>query len=176
MHPEASARYQAVLSGPSDIGDHLPTFVKLAEYAEHVIELGTRAGVSTIAWLYGLDGHGRLTSVDLDARPDIGDWDHWTFIQGDDLDPDVLAQLDMADVVFIDTNHLYEHTLAELRVYRRLVRPGGRIVCHDTELAYPQDSEVAYPVRQAIEQFTAESGFAWSNDPRCYGLGTIEVP
>lgn len=62
--------YARLCQTPSDIYLHLGTFVGLVEHldATHVIELGTRSGVSTIAWLYALEGRGRLTSVDFDPR------------------------------------------------------------------------------------------------------------
>jgi cephalosporin hydroxylase len=171
--------YERLCSEPSDIYEHLPTFVQLVAdlKATHVIELGTRTGVSTIAWLYALEGHGRLTSVDIDERPAIGDHDHWTFIQGDDLDPNVVSQLAPAEIVFIDTSHLYKQTVAELNLYRWLVKAGGVIVCHDTMLQRPEGAPLvpAFPVRTAIERFCDENGFEWTNDPRCWGLGILNV-
>lgn len=165
---------------PSDIFEHLPRFVDLVveRDAQHVIELGTRTGVSTIAWLYGLEQTGgRLTSVDIDAKPPIGNWDHWTFIQGNDCSREVLGQLDDADIVFLDTSHLYEPTLVELRVYQHLVKRPGLIVCHDTMLERPEGAPARprFPVRTAIEEFCADEGFKWSNNPACWGLGEIEV-
>jgi len=174
-------RYIELCRTPSDIYEHLPTFVGLVRDrgVEHVIELGTRTGVSTIAWLYGLEGRGRLTSVDIDPKPDIGDWAHWTFHQANDLDPALLAQLDPADIVFIDTSHHYRQTLAELNVYRHLVKPGGLMLLHDTELPVPQGAprtDPRFPVRRAVEEFCAAEEFKFSIDPRCWGLATIEVP
>ena len=88
-------RYNSALATPSDIFEHLPTFVALVEEldATKVIELGTRTGVSTVAWLYALHGRGHLWSVDLDPKPDIGDYPHWSFVQGDDLAPDIYGNL-----------------------------------------------------------------------------------
>lgn len=175
-----AADYERVCSTPSDIVNHLPRLVALVEElsATDVIELGTRTGVSTIAFLYALQGRGRLTSVDLDPRPAIGDWPHWTFIQGDDLSNDVLDQLDAADIVFIDTSHFYEHTVAELDTYLRLVRPGGRIVCHDTQLRRPDGSppRPLFPVRTAILEFVAKHDLDWHEHPDCWGLGVITIP
>jgi predicted O-methyltransferase YrrM len=175
------AEFERLCAEPSDIYLHLPRFVQLVEGldAQHVIELGTRTGVSTVAWLYALaKTGGRLTSVDVDGKPPIGDHDHWTFIQGDDMDPAISAGLDMADIVFIDTSHHYTHTLRELHTYRWLVKPGGFIVCHDTELPRPEGmppSDPVFPVKRAIEKFISETGFAWFNVPECYGLGVIKV-
>ena len=175
-------RYRRLCATPSDIWEHLPTFVEMvtSRESQHVIELGTRTGVSTIAWLHGLaQTGGRLTSVDIDARPDIGDYPHWWFVQGSDLDPAVFSQLDEADIVFIDTSHAWLATLRELNLYRHLVKPGGLIVCHDTELARPetaQPGEPLFPVKRAIEEFCEAEGLTWTNDPRCWGLAQIEVP
>ena len=175
-------RYLQLCKTPSDIWLHLPTFVRLVEehHAQHVIELGTRTGVSTIAWLYGLQKTGgRLTSIDLCERPLIGDHPHWTFHQSDDLAPELLARLELADIVFIDTSHHFGQTLAELNVYRHLVKPGGLLVLHDTELARPEGAvkgDMRYPVKRAIEAFCAAEGLTWANDPNSWGLGIIEVP
>jgi predicted O-methyltransferase YrrM len=180
--PTLAERYRQLCSTPSDIYEHLPTFVRLVERldAQHVIELGTRTGVSTVAWLYGLDKTGgRLTSVDIDPAPDIGGWPHWTFRQSDDLAPELLAELEPADIVFIDTSHQYDHTLMELHVYRHLVRSGGLLVCHDTELARPQGTppgDPQFPVKRAIEAFCRAEQLDATFDLRCWGLATIEVP
>lgn len=173
-------RFEELAGTPSDISFHLPTFVGVAEhlYAKHVIELGTRSGVSTIAWLYALERTGgHLTSVDISPRPDIGEFAHWTFHQSDDLDPKLLSELAPADIVFIDTSHTYDQTLAELNVYQHLVRRGGVFLLHDTEVAHPDDAPAypTFPVKKAVEQFTTENGYRWVNEPRGFGLATIKV-
>lgn len=173
--------YAVQCATPSDIFEHLPTMVRLVEEtrAEHVIELGTRTGVSTIAWLHGLESTGgRLTSIDIDARPPIGEWDRWTFVQGDDTDPDIYSNLAPADIVFIDTSHHYQHTCTELRLYRWLVKPGGLIVLHDTELPWPEGAsrrDGAFPVKRAVTEFCAEYGYQFDNHPNCWGLGIVRV-
>ena len=173
--------YETQRTTPSDIYLHLPRFVQLVNEfdAEHVIELGTRTGVSTIAWLYALaKTGGRLTSVDIDARPQIGEYAHWTFIQGDDCDPDILASLEPAEIIFLDTSHHYEHTYRELNMYRWLVKPGGVIVCHDTELRTPEGAPAGdppFPVKRAIDRFVHDNGFQWLNIPECWGLGIIRM-
>lgn len=175
-----ATEYERVRAEPSDIYLHLPRMVELVRSlnAQHVIELGTRTGVSTIAWLHALaETGGRLTSVDIDERPPIGEHEHWTYVQGDDTDPAIMAQLEPAEIVFIDTSHLYEHTRFELNAYRWLVKPGGVIVCHDTALERPIGAPLRprFPVRTAIEEFVADTGFEWINFPDCWGLGVIKV-
>jgi len=173
-------RYQGVVATPSDIQGHLPRFVDMVTLldAKHVIELGSRTGVSTVAWLYGLAGTGgRLTSIDLDPAPRIGLWPHWTHVQGNDLNPDIVASLEPADIVFIDTSHLYEQTVQELYVYRHLVRPGGVMVLHDTQLPQPEGAppRPLFPVRKAVVEFCEAEGYEWVEYPGSWGLAVIKV-
>lgn len=170
--------YHDTLARSSDIQGHLEMFVSLvAELdATKVIELGTRGGVSTVAWLYALQGRGHLWSVDLDPAP--FDYPDWTFIEGDDCSDAVLAQMPAeADIVFIDTSHAYDHTLKELEKYTPLVRPGGRVLLHDTELLYPEGigPSIPFPVKRAIETFCGRHGLQWTNYEHCNGLGIVEV-
>lgn len=173
--------YRERCDTPSDIHLHLPRLVTLVEQldARHVIELGSRSGVSTVAWLYALEKTGgHLTSVDLAPAPQIGTWGHWEHIQSDDLDPFLVMRLEPADIVFIDTSHAYRQTVQELNTYRWLVKPGGVIVCHDTELARPEDSpptDPLYPVKTAITEFCAENRIEWINFPDCWGLGILKA-
>lgn len=168
---------------PSDIWLHLPRMVELVEAldAKHVIELGTRTGVSTIAWLHALERTGgRLTSVDLDAKPPIGDWPHWSFIQADDLDPNIFGYSAMtrADVVFIDTSHHLAQTRAELEKYLPLVRSGGVICLHDTELEWPEGAPIAdgpFPVKRALTEFVERHGFECINYPDSWGFAIVKV-
>jgi cephalosporin hydroxylase len=172
--------YEELCRTPSDIYLHLPRFVALVDElkAQHVIELGTRSGVSTVAWLYALEATGgRLTSIDLDPPPDLGVQHDWLFVQGDDCDPNIVACLELADIVFIDSSHHYRHTLTELYTYRWLVNPGGVIVCHDTMLERPEGAPLRprFPVRTAIEEFVKSEGYEWINIPECFGLGIVKV-
>jgi predicted O-methyltransferase YrrM len=193
MNATLADRYERMCRGDADVVDHLPTFVQTVRElnATKIIELGVRAGVSTIAWLYALDGTGHLWSVDgaLPCAHHNGEQllddemfglDYWTFVQGWDDDPAVLTALpDQVDIVFIDTNHTYDLTTAELTEYLPRVRSGGRILLHDTALestANATTPQPPYPVRTAIADFCAEHGLVWSSVDYCNGLGVIQVP
>lgn len=173
-------RYTEVCRTPSDIVGHLPRFVAMVEAldARHVIELGSRTGVSTVAWLYGLQSTGgRLTSVDLDCAPEIGVWPEWCHVQGNDLDPDVVSALAPADIVFIDTSHHYLQTVRELNTYRWLVKPGGIIVCHDIELPWPEGAPRAdgpYPVKRAVQEFVEAEGLDVVYFTDSWGLAVLK--
>lgn len=146
------------------------------------IELGTRKGNSTSAFLNAtLRNGGHLWSCDLN-KPEVPAWwsmvDWWTFVQGDDTDPAVSAQLPaQCDVLFIDTSHLYEHTLQELEMYAPRVRPGGLVFCHDTQW-HEGDVDSGEPdgsVAKALGQYCRTTRMKWSNMSGDYGLGVIRV-
>ncbi len=157
---------------PSDINEHLPTFVQLCRdtRAQKVIELGVRDGVSTVGWLYGLEQTGgHLWSVDVSGKPAF-DSDNWTFIQGSDIDPGVFGQLPSdADIVFIDTSHEYQHTVDEIAIYSQRVRPGGHMVFHDSAVA-------EFGVKQAIDEWVARDDLDVVFHENNNGLAVVWLP
>lgn len=191
-------RFDQACKEPSDIYEHLPTFVDAVKdlKAKKVIELGVRYGVSTLAWITALhqQGSGHLWAVDcswpfsvvngkldlnlLDPQGPLGMVPYWTFVLGYDTDQAVLDALPKKDVdiIFIDTNHVYEETLLELDLYYPRVRKGGRIFLHDTALESTGNapgSKIKFPVKTAMEEFCAKHKLESENNPNCYGLGTI---
>ena len=135
------------LSRWSDIQEYLPLLHDAARsYPQaRVLELGSRKGNSTLAFLAGAEeSGGHVWSCDIDdvtAGPGRdGPWagcERWTFIHGDDMHPAVRAKLPAeVDVLFIDTSHEYEHTLGELEAYMPRVAPGGVALFHDTKFLF----------------------------------------
>lgn len=122
----------------TDISDHLSTLYLLTvEFnLKKILELGTRTGESTIAFLQAAhEINGEVTSIDIDpclyAKKNIHELqlsDKWKFIQNDDLK---IEWNDVIDHLFIDTSHTYEQTMAELKKFEPLVRSGGIITLHD---------------------------------------------
>lgn len=194
-------RYEVLCATPSDINEHLPTFVAAVGElnAKRVVELGVRYGVSTIAWMYALYATGgHLWSVDcsfpvpanpqsdvgcdnvnlLDPQGPLGVNEQWSFLLGYDTWPETLNMLpdDRLDIVFIDTNHVYEETLVELDLYYPRVRGGGRIFLHDTAIEITGNAttpQPPFPVRTAMEEFCAQNHLECDNVPNNSGLGTI---
>ena len=177
------------LSRWSDIREYLPFLYETARSYDRVrvLELGSRKGNSTLAFLAAAEAaDGYVTSADI--APVIDDfaglypWKNhrrWAFVQGDDMDPSVQSLLPaQVDVFFLDTSHEYEHTLAELRAYMPRVAPGGTALFHDTNIigwpGYRWDGKVP-PVRQALDDWCAETGRSWENMPGEYGLGVVRV-
>lgn len=149
------------------------------------MELGTRSGNSTSAFLAAceLRGRGFVWSFDLEP-PDVP-WEltgpHWSFRQLDALGPRAQAAApDLIDVLFIDLDpHSFEQTRAALDLWAPRVRPGGVVLCHDTE--WPEinarcpnahDSGVG----QALDDYCREHGLSWENRTGNNGLGVLRVP
>ena len=82
------------------------------------------------------------------------------------------------DILFIDTSHEYEHTLAELYAYMPRVSNGGVALFHDTNLmgwpGYEWKGTVP-PVQEALDVYCAATGKHWENLPGNYGLGVIRI-
>ena len=202
------AEYLARMAYWSDIRPQMPLLRDAARRCDRpaIAELGTRDGQSTAALLTGaaVTG-GHVWSVDS-GPVEVPDWwrdtGFWSFLAADDLGERAARWLPARlDILFIDTSHLYGHTLAELRAYAPRVRSGGMVLCHDTELrrdAGVMTSKVTgdawlraaadgpeYPVAAALDAYCAEAGLAWErqevpavviSDEPFYGLGTILVP
>ena len=171
-----------------------------------IAELGTRTGQSTSALLAGAsETGGHVWSVDPGEVTVPSWWAEtglWSFLPADDMSADATRWVPRRlDVLFIDTSHLYGHTMDELHEYVPRVRPGGIVLCHDVELA--RDDEIMrdkvrgdawltaaasgpqYPVAAALDDYCAETGLTWTRqdvpavripDKPFYGLGTIAIP
>lgn len=195
--------YQERMVQWSDIQEQMPLLRDVARsYKKPVIaELGTRTGQSTSALLAGASASGgHVWSVDLDRVRVPPWWENsglWSFLVADDMSDEAAAWLpDELDILFIDTSHLYDHTLGELRLYVPRVRPGGTVLMHDVELTREQmlapgymelgaRGGPQYPVAAALDTFCAEIGLNWTRqterpapayDHPFYGLGTIIIP
>lgn len=186
------AEYRERLGIESDIRGHLEFLCETASAYDKVtvVELGTRSGNSTSAFLAAAEATGgQVCSVDRD-EPQVPEWwrdtGHWSFWRGSDLDEDIQFQVKtacggQADVLLIDTSHAYMHTLMELEAWVPLTRPGGVVLLHDTEHD-PMAWEVSgvpqprKPVMKAMQEFCADHGYAWDNRAGYCGLGVIKIP
>ena len=135
----------------SDIHDHLATIFAEAVAARPrlIIELGTRDGMSTRALLAAGEIAGaHVLSIDI---ADCAQLDlpqrfraRWSFVRADDVafagEPFAAfcaarGQAALADVIFVDTSHLYEHTRAEIAAWAPRLAPAGTMMFHDTNMA-----------------------------------------
>jgi len=137
-HPQELEPLEYLSRYPSDIYGHLPTLFMLStEFKSRtIVELGTRGGLSTTAFLLAAKrtgGHVFSFDIDpcIDAKKQIerlGLEEYWTFTQADDLK---VPWNKTIDHLFIDTSHTFAQTLAELQKFERYVKQGGIITMHD---------------------------------------------
>jgi hypothetical protein len=131
----------------TDFNDHLTTLFTeaLSQNPEVIVELGTRGGESTfvlerIANLC----NSVLISVDLDDCSKSSRYPGWLFVQSDDIQfsrkfkkwcikhkikPEI-------NLLFIDTSHLYAHTIEEIENLFPHLAKRGKVIFHDTNLKY----------------------------------------
>lgn len=160
--------YERAWKTAADIGGHMGEFRDLAARSRRIIEIGVGDGNSTSAWLIGArDSGAEVWSVDLvptdRARQLETICPEWTYVVGDSVEMEPQAPYD-ADVLFIDSDHSYTTTKAELVAYAKHVRPGGIILLHDTDGTHPG-------VNQALDELYE----GWENNPFCSGLGKVQL-
>jgi cephalosporin hydroxylase len=129
----------------SDISDHLvPLFVAaMTARPRLIVELGVRGGASTfvlerVARLSGA----ALVSVDIDDCSRASAWKQWLFVQSDDIPfaqafPGWCADRGLRpriDFLFVDTSHLFEHTVAEIDHWFPFLAEPATVAFHDTNI------------------------------------------
>jgi cephalosporin hydroxylase len=129
----------------SDINDHLTTLFleSVSLRPKLIVELGVRKGVSTfvferVASLF----NSILVSIDIMECSTVSNYKNWFFIQEDDIVFGNEFQMwcknrgfdHNIDILFIDTSHLLDHTLAELNTYIPLLSKHAKVFLHDTNI------------------------------------------
>jgi cephalosporin hydroxylase len=160
-----------------------------------IVETGVAHGGSLVfyASLCQVMGRGRVVGVDVEIRPhNRAALDAHplrpliTLIEGSSTDPAIVEQVraqigpDERVLVLLDSNHTYEHVLAELRAYAPLVTPDSYLVVQDGIMydlwdvpggreTWAEDN----PVR-AVEAFLAENPtFVLEPPARAFDESTI---
>lgn len=125
-----------------------------------VIETGTFKGGSALYYadlLEDIHEDGPFViSIDVEEYPDRPAADGLTYIKGSSTDPAVLAEVrrllfdswnrtsykqsEAAILVVLDSDHSYDHVLAELRAWSPLVSVGSYLVCEDTNTPGPAEA------------------------------------
>jgi predicted O-methyltransferase YrrM len=142
--------------------------------ARRVVELGRYKGGSTVVMSAAMNAAGTLVSYDLHVPQPGG-------IPGAQLDAelaDALGRLGLAervelrvgdsrtvelpqpglDLLFVDGDHSYEGSTADLRRWTPLLRPGGHVVAHDAVDAGGYGT--TYPgVSRAFAELILDGGF-----------------
>ncbi|HLJ62503.1 MAG TPA: class I SAM-dependent methyltransferase [Stellaceae bacterium] len=147
-----------------DIGDHLSTLFSetLVMRPRLIVELGVRQGASRFALEQAARLCGSaLVSSDLDDCSAVcSQSPRWYFVKQDDIAfagefPEWCAARNIApgiDVLFIDTSHLYEHTVQEIRAWFPLLSSCCKVIFHDTNL------------RKYFRRLDGTIGGGWDNE------------
>ncbi len=159
-----------------DMAEYVPFLREIAR--GRVLEIGVCQGVSTSAFLLGMDDKddGYLFSIDID--PACGErlsHPRWTFIPGDSRQLKLQGNFEF-DVLLIDGEHHYDTALSNLRKFSPLVKRGGTILMHDVlpseygRSVCPEIDEC----RKAWDEFRAEHP-DWPTRimPGLFGMGVI---
>lgn len=129
----------------SDISDHLETLFleSLNIEPKLIVELGVGDGESSfvlerVANLWGA----KLVSVDIEDCKKVSTFKDRIFIKQDDISfaaqfPVWCGQrgiVPVIDVLFIDTSHLYDHTVEEIKSWFPYLAPRCKVFFHDTNM------------------------------------------
>jgi cephalosporin hydroxylase len=190
----------------TDISDHLESIYleTLVGRPQLIVELGTRGGESTQALQAAAEQVGAtMVSIDIDDCSEVCSYAHWHFVHDDDIhfagifgkwckQKDLRPQI---DVLFVDTSHQYEHTVAEISHWFPLLSPKCKVMFHDTNMAciYSRRDGSFGPgwdnqrgVIRAIEEFlgtriketrafeTSVNGWRVRHVPYCNGFTVLE--
>jgi cephalosporin hydroxylase len=194
-------------STKTDISDHLMT-IFLETMAVHpglIVELGVRGGSGStfvfekVARICG----STLIGVDIQDCSAVSSFEDWIFVKSDDVDfaksfnawceqRHIRAQI---DALFIDTSHLFDHTVKEIEYWFPFLSGNSKVFFHDTNLGkiyFHKDGSMVVGwdnkrgVIAALEEFFDRSfnekehfiqwakGWAIRHYPYCAGLTVLE--
>ena len=151
--------YQWACDTVSDINQHMPMLLELAQQCQHITEMGVRTGVSTRAWLRS---DAVLRSYDIEIHADVAKLFDVAQYLGKNA---VLHKadtrsigIDPTDLLFIDTAHKYDQLRTELALHAD--RAGKFLVFHDTTtFGYVDDDGRGPGLMPAITEFLARNSY-----------------
>lgn len=128
-----------------DISSHLPALFchTIMQQPKLIIEAGVRGGESTKSFLSALKFYdvAKLIGLDIECScaASYPNNSNTHFICMNDLDfsnyyQNNFVQNSTIDIVFIDTSHLYQHTLQELKIFEPLLSENGTMIFHDSNV------------------------------------------
>jgi cephalosporin hydroxylase len=130
-----------------------------------IIETGTAYGGSSLylAMLCEAKGRGEVLSIDIGEWPQRPCHQRLTYHTGSSTDPGLVERIAERArplptvLVVLDSDHSYDHVLAELRAYSPMVTPGSYVVVEDTNInAHPVYEEFGPGPMEAVQDFLKE--------------------
>ena len=191
--PEQIVAIIQLAEAPTDISEHLLTIYSEAVECRPklIVELGVRGGESTKALMLAAEQFGaRVVSVDIEDCSRVSSSERWTFIQSDDISfGNTFSEwahsrsMDPAiDVLFIDTSHTFERTLAEIHTWFPYLSLGAKVLFHDTSNSALHGFGVTRAIEDYLQIQIDESkhwlalyigGWLIRHDPACNGLTVL---
>jgi len=147
----------------TDICDHLETIFceALSVKSSLIVELGVGDGESSYAFERAAKlWDAVLVSVDIEDCRKTASYRKRFFVRSDDVAfaekfPDWCRQRNIdpsVDVLFIDTSHLYEHTVREIRSWFPHLATRAKVIFHDTNM------------RETFRRRDGSAGSGWNNE------------
>lgn len=167
--PRIAERYERACR-EGDMKDFAPW---IKDHAKgKILEIGTRDGASTSAFLLGIesDPSGHLYSCDIDDCSKIFSHPKWTF--NHESSAGLEFEDEYFDIILIDGDHHISAYRRDLALAWRACKPGGMILTHDMK---PEVGHEAYsiPIRKEYFRFIEEHGLKHEEIPGMYGLGVM---
>ena len=171
----------------SDFFDHVALLISriLTLWAQTVVETGNMRGDSTRILAAGLAiTGGTLYSIDIDSV-DGKPWyphfhDQYPQHQFLTSDSRTVPWERPIDLLLLDSDHHYDHVLAELKHLGPFVRHGGYLLVHDSGHesgdALGDRRSLGTHVLDAIQDYTRPLKLSWHHHHGRWGMAEIPIP
>lgn len=149
--------YKESTEGNYDCSEHLITLYDLARECEHITELGTHRGNSTIAFVrarpfcihaYDIKEHPRAKQIEALALCMNIDFHYH-------IESTTEATIEETDLLFVDSLHVYDQVKKELELHGNKAKK--YLVFHDTETWGKRGEFNNRGIIDAIEEFLREN-------------------
>jgi cephalosporin hydroxylase len=132
---------------------------------DYVIECGTFRGGSALyyAHLFDLMGHGEIITIDIEPRENLPVHPRIHYMTGSSSDMALAASVeeiicqggtDKKVVVLLDSDHSYQHVLAEMHTWHHLVSRGSYMIVEDSNVnGFPVRPDFGPGPMEAINEF-----------------------
>ncbi|VVB51631.1 Methyltransferase domain protein [uncultured archaeon] len=169
-----------------DMWDYSPMLRDVAK--GNILEIGARGGVSTAAFLLGVEANGGHV-YSMDINPDCATLyeghPQWTFIHANSGNVEDMRKAvrqfkfdGWLDILLIDGDHSYDAVCRDIGNWVQWVCKGGLIFMHDVDPQVSAEQIAAWgwvkdEPRRAYDEFVAATGWEASILPGRFGMGRI---
>lgn len=129
----------------TEMSDHLVNLFResLLKNPKLIVELGVNTGESTFVFeRVAKLTNAKLVSVDITDCSNVTSWKDWLFVKKDDIEfskeftswcskNKITPKI---NILFIDTSHLFNHTVKEIESWFPHLSEDAKVIFHDTNL------------------------------------------